>query len=198
MSTAKIKKVDTLRMVQLGILIALEAVLAFTPIGFIMVPPISATLLHIPVIVGAILLGPSGGAVLGGAFGLFSVIRAMTSGNPGDMLFNPAASGHPVASIVMAVLPRILLGVIAAWLYILLKKWVKNDFAAIPITALVSTVMHTVMVLGLMWLFFQGVALKEVFMMVATWSGLFEICTAIVVATAVCKPLLSMKKRKSE
>ena len=43
----------TLRLAQLAILIALEAVLTFTPLGFIMVPPISITLMHIPVIVGA-------------------------------------------------------------------------------------------------------------------------------------------------
>ena len=52
-STAKIQK-----MVLLAMLIALQAILAFTPIGFIMIPPmISITLMHIPVIIGAVILG---------------------------------------------------------------------------------------------------------------------------------------------
>jgi len=194
---ANAKRPNTLRLAQLGILIALEAIMAFTPLGFIVVPPISATLMHIPVIIGAILLGPACGATLGGFFGLFSVIRAMTSGNPGDMLFNPAASGHPIASLVMAILPRILLGLIAAWGYILLKKLTKKDLAAIPITAGISTVLHTVMVLGLMWFLFHGVEFKAIFTMVATWSGLFEICTAVILATAICKPLLHFLKKSS-
>ena len=74
---ANTRRPDTLRMVQLAILIALEAIMAFTPLGFIMIPPISATLMHIPVIIGAILLGPLRGGILGGCFGLFSVIRAI-------------------------------------------------------------------------------------------------------------------------
>ena len=193
---ANTRRPDTLRMVQLAILIALEAIMAFTPLGFIMIPPISATLMHIPVIIGAILLGPLRGGILGGCFGLFSVIRAMTSGNPGDMLFNPAASGNPVGSLVMAILPRILLGVIAAWLFILLRKAFKGkDLAAIPVAAGVSTISHTVMVLGLMWAFFQAVPLKDVFMAVATWSGLMEICAAVILATAVCKPLLRFVRK---
>ena len=49
----------TRTLVQLSLLIALEAVMAFTPLGFIMIPPISITILHIPVIIGAILLGPA-------------------------------------------------------------------------------------------------------------------------------------------
>ena len=57
----------TRELVQLSLLIALEAVLAFTPLGFIMIPPIAITILHIPVIIGAVLMGPAKGGVLGGA-----------------------------------------------------------------------------------------------------------------------------------
>ena len=53
---------NTRTLAQLAILIALLAVLTFTPIGFIMVPPVSITLMHIPVIVGAMLMGPKQGA----------------------------------------------------------------------------------------------------------------------------------------
>ena len=105
---------QTLRLAQLAILIALEAVLTFTPLGFIMVPPISITLLHIPVIVGAVLMGPVDGGILGLSFGVFSMIKASTAAaSPADMAFSPFLSGEPVSSIVMCIIPRILLGVIA-------------------------------------------------------------------------------------
>ena len=58
----------TRQLTQLSLLIALEAVMAFTPLGFIMIPPISITILHIPVIIGAILMGPTYGGFFGGAF----------------------------------------------------------------------------------------------------------------------------------
>ena len=195
---ANTRRPDTIRMVQLAILIALEAIMAFTPLGFLTIPPISATLMHIPVIVGAILLGPVRGGVLGGCFGIFSVIRAMTSGNVGDMLFNPGASGNPIGSLVMAILPRILLGVIAAWLFILLKKAFKGkELIAIPVAAGLSTICHTVMVLGLMWAFFRAVPLETVFLAVATWSGAMEIGAAIILATAICKPLLNAVRKRA-
>ena len=66
----------TRNLVQLSLLIALEAVMAFTPLGFIMIPPISITILHIPVIIGAILMGPTYGGILGGAFGVLAMIKA--------------------------------------------------------------------------------------------------------------------------
>ena len=93
---------NTRTLAQLAILIALLAVLTFTPIGFIMVPPVSITLMHIPVIVGAMLMGPKQGGVLGLAFGLFSMIKASTAAaSPVDMAFSPFLSGEPVASLVL-------------------------------------------------------------------------------------------------
>ena len=106
----------TARLVQYALLMALLAVLGFTPLGFIMVPPVSITILHIP---GAVLFGPGCGALLGLEFGLISMVRAIMAPTPPiDMLFSPAASGAPVQSIVMCILPRVLLGVIAGALFL--------------------------------------------------------------------------------
>lgn len=201
MSNVKKKPTNILVLAQLGILIALQAVLAFTPLGFIIIPPLPAvTLMHIPVIIGAVLLGPFYGGTLGLSFGIMAMIRATTSGSPIDMLFSPFTSPNPVASIVMCIVTRILLGVIAGYLFIWLKKlkWCKSDFAAIPITSAVATICHTVMVLGCLWAFFDQLALKDVFMSVIAINGLLEIAAAMVITTAVCKPLLKvfLKYRK--
>ena len=56
----------TRKMVQLSLLIALEAVLALTPLGFVPLGFTRATTMHIPVIIGAILMGPMQGGILGG------------------------------------------------------------------------------------------------------------------------------------
>ena len=65
----------TLKMIQLALLIAIIALMAFTPIGFIRTPGLEITLIGIPVVVGAVLLGPAGGAILGAAFGLCSFLQ---------------------------------------------------------------------------------------------------------------------------
>ncbi len=185
----------TRELAQLSLLIALEAVLAFTPLGFIMIPPIAITILHIPVIVGAILMGPTKGGILGGAFGLLSMTRAtFFAASPADMLFSPFLSGAPVQSLVMCILPRILLGVFAALLYRLLKRFTK-EVLAIAVGAILATVLHSLMVLGSMWLFFNAMPLRDVFVTIASLNCITETIAAGIVATAICKPLLKYLRR---
>lgn len=188
-------KVSTIKLTQLSILMALIAVLTFTPLGFIIIPPVSMTIIHIPVIVGAILLGPKAGGVLGFAFGLMSMIRASTTGNAGDILFSPFASGSPVQSIIMCILPRILLGVIVGVVFRLLSRYDNKSIWSIPVTAVIGTVSHTLMVLGCLWGLFNQFALKEVFLAIFTVNGALEITSALIVATAVCRPLLKINSR---
>ena len=181
---------QTRRMVQLAILIALEAVLTFTSLGFIMIPPISITLLHIPVIIGAILMGPSAGGILGLAFGLFSMLKASTAAaSPADMAFSPFLSGSPLSSVVMCILPRVLLGVIAGGLYLLLSRKVKGDAVSMGVSAVAATFLHSMMVLGLLSLLFQALPLKDVIAALIGVNCLLEMLAAAVVTAAVCVPL---------
>ncbi len=181
---------QTRRMVQLAILIALEAVLTFTSLGFIMIPPISITLLHIPVIIGAILMGPSAGGILGLAFGLLSMLKASTAAaSPADMAFSPFLSGSPLSSVVMCILPRVLLGVIAGGLYLLLSRKVKGDAVSMGVSAVAATFLHSMMVLGLLSLLFQALPLKDVIAALIGVNCLLEMLAAAVVTAAVCVPL---------
>ncbi len=181
---------QTRRMVQLAILIALEAVLTFTALGFIMIPPISITLLHIPVIIGAILMGPSAGGILGLAFGLFSMLKASTAAaSPADIAFSPFLSGSPLSSVVMCILPRVLLGVIAGGLYLLLSRKVKGDAVSMGVSAVAATFLHSMMVLGLLSLLFQALPLKDVIAALIGVNCLLEMLAAAVVTAAVCVPL---------
>ncbi len=185
----------TRQLTQLSLLIALEAVMAFTPLGFIMIPPISITILHIPVIIGAILMGPTYGGILGGAFGVLAMIKAtFFAASPADLLFSPFASGAPVQSVVMCIVPRILLGVAAALLYQLLRQ-VTKDIVAMAVSSILATLLHSVMVLGAMWLFFQAMPLRDVFVTVASLNCIVEMLAAGVVGTAVCKPVMAYLRK---
>ena len=59
-------------LVQLAVLVAILLLLEFTGIGMIKTPFLEFTIMQVPVIIGAIVLGPAAGATLGGVFGLLS------------------------------------------------------------------------------------------------------------------------------
>ena len=148
-------------------------------------------------------MGPLYGGILGGSFGLFSLIKAsFAATTPIDMAFSPFLSGAPIQSIILCIVPRILLGVIAAYLFILFKKVLKNEIVSILISALLATALHTVMVLGCLWMLFNsiamegGVTLAAVFGTVITLNGFLEMAAAGVLATAICKPLLAYQRKR--
>ena len=109
------------RMVVTAMLSAITALLTFTPIGMITLPPPlpSATTVHIPVILAALVEGPLVGLAVGLVFGLCSLIRAWGTGMVGLTLFfrNPLVS----------VLPRLLVPLAALGFYLLWKKLVRQN-----------------------------------------------------------------------
>jgi len=186
------KKINTRRMTQLAILIAIEVVLGFTPLGFIMVPPISMTTMHLPVLIAAIVLGPLEGGILGFSFGTISMIRATTAVGATDMLFSPFVSGEPISSIIMTFVPRILMGVIAGYLYIAVKKLTKKGSIALVVGITVGKLSSTFMVLFCLWSFFDHIPMKKVFTAILSLNGTIELALGLLVVTAVCQPLLKM------
>ena len=66
---------QTYEMVLMAILAAIMLILGFTPLGFLRVGAIEITFMVIPIAIGAILLGPRGGAILGGLFGAISFFQ---------------------------------------------------------------------------------------------------------------------------
>lgn len=106
-------KNKTKLMTSLGLLVALTMLLSATPLGFIPIGPINATTIHIPVIIGAILLGRKGGLIMGLFFGLFSLFRAYTVPSVTAVIFM-----DPLVSLV----PRIIWGYLAGLFFENIKK----------------------------------------------------------------------------
>lgn len=108
----KKSKFDVRKLAIIGVLGAISAVLGMTPLGFIPVGPTRATVMHIPVIIGAIMEGPIVGMFVGLIFGVFSIIQAITNPTPVSFVFlNPLVS----------VLPRILIGLFTYYSYNVLR-----------------------------------------------------------------------------
>lgn len=199
------KKHNVRYMVILALLVALLLVMGMSGIGFIPLPVIKATTMHIPVILGAILLGPGAGAVLGCVFGLCSVWANTTTPGLLSFAFSPFMSTTgligAVKAVWIAVGCRTLFGAAAGWLWKLVKKWKLPDLAALPVAAAVSTVLHTVLVMGSIYVLLAGqyaqaknVAMEAVFGLVmgtVTASGIPEAIAAAILVTVIGKALKS-------
>lgn len=208
----KQKKLDIRYMATLAMLCGVLLVMGITGIGFIPFPVIKATTMHIPVILGAVLLGPSAGGVLGGVFGLCSIWVNTTSPGLLSFAFSPfmTTEGLPgvVKSLWIALGCRILFGIIAGWLWKLLKKILKQDYAALPVTAAVSTLCHTILVMGSIYFLLaqqyaeaKNVAITAVFGLVmgtVTASGIPEAIIAAILVTVVGKALLHLQSRMNK
>lgn len=213
----KKKSMDTQYFVTLAMLCGLMLVLQITGIGLIPLPLIKATTMHIPVILGAIILGPSAGAVLGAVFGLCSIWTNTFTPSVLSFAFSPMLAyevggfGSAVCATWTALFCRILLGVAAGWIFKGLKQLKLNDFISLPVTAGLSTIIHSFLVMGSIGIMFaqqyaevKNVAVGSVFgvaMGVVATSGIPEAIAAIVIVTAVGKALIAFlahnqKRRK--
>jgi uncharacterized membrane protein len=125
----------------IAMFIAIIAVMGFIPqVGFIQIFGVSATLIHIPVLIGAVLLGRKGGIILGLAFGLVSLIRATTSGGFDFLFIFPWVS----------ILPRFIFGLIIYDFYRLIHKLIKIQIIALVVSFLLLSLIHSLMVLPMM------------------------------------------------
>lgn len=205
-------KTDTRYMAMLAMLCGVLLVMGMTGIGFIPFPIIKATTMHIPVILGAILLGPKAGAVLGGLFGLCSVWVNTTTPGLLSFAFSPFMSTEGMAGVVkslwISVGCRILFGILSGCLWRIFKKTLKQDYLALPVTAAISSVFHTALVMGSIYFLLaqqyaaaKNVAVSAVFGLVmgtVTASGIPEAIIAAIMVTIIGKALLHLLTRMNK
>ena len=115
----------TKRMVQLALMISIIFVMAFSPLGYLRTPGLTITFLTVPVAVGAVLMGPLAGAVCGLAFGITSLITAMTGGSPFSSML---LSINPLALAFTCMVPRVLEGWLCGLIFAALRPRFKKCF----------------------------------------------------------------------
>ncbi len=139
-----------MRLTYLSVLIAIMLIFAFTPIGYIKMPGIEITLMVIPVAVGAIVLGPAAGAILGGVFGLTSFIQCFGMSAFGTFLLGL----NPVLTFIMCFIPRILCGYLSGLFFKVLIKFDKTKLASYFASSLSTALLNTIFFVGCVVLFF--------------------------------------------
>lgn len=205
----KQKTMDTRYMALLAMFCGVLLVMGMTGIGFIPLPVIKATTMHIPVIIGAILLGPKAGAVLGAVFGLCSIWANTTTPGLLSFAFSPFMSTEGLIGVAkslwIALGCRILFGLCAGWIWKLCRKIFKQELFSLSVTAAVSTILHSVLVMGSIYVLLasqyaaaKNVAVSAVFGLVMgtiAASGIPEAIAAAILVTVIGKALLHLMER---
>ncbi len=184
------KNEKTYELVLTALFTAIIVIMAFTPLGYIPLVVINATIIHIPVILGALFLGPKKGAFLGFVFGLTSFINnTFKAATASAFVFSPVLAYNVAGvsgifkSIYICFVPRILVGVVPYFIYLLIRKALKSEGQAgrIVVNALASLILFISVRAFMIRLFPEtlsmlvctiiGIAAGSVLMAVLTVSG---------------------------
>lgn len=149
-------------MVLTALFSAIIIIMAFTPLGYIPLGIINATIIQIPVIVGSLFCGPKKGAFLGFLFGVTSFLKnTITPATLSAFVFSPVlaagmfgAKGVLFSSFICFV-PRILVGVLPYFIYKAMKKaskWKSLNFA---VTGIIGAFVNTVLVMGSIYVLYK-------------------------------------------
>lgn len=122
------------QMVLTALFVAIIVIMAFTPLGYIPLVVINATIIHIPVILGSLFCGPKKGAFLGFVFGFTSFIKnTFMPASLSAFVFSPvlamdvAGISGVFKSIFICFVPRILVGVVPYFVYVLVRKALETE-----------------------------------------------------------------------
>lgn len=188
-------------MVQVALFAALIIIMAFTPfLGYIPLGFTRATIIHIPVIIGALILGPRKGAILGFVFGLTSLINNTMNPTATSFVFSPFYSlgeiHGGIGSIIICFLPRILVGIIPYYVYRFMtkitEKWKSSMIFSLGVCGVIGSLTNTLLVMNLIFVFFKdayamanGVASNAVYGFILSVIGINGVPEAIVAGVLV-------------
>ena len=139
---------------QIAIFFAIMLVLhLLSSVIFNLLPvPIKPTIIHIPVIIASIIYGPRIGAVLGALMGVISVVTNTVVLLPTSYLFSPFVENGSINSLMIAMVPRILIGITPYFVY----KWMKTK-PGLVLAGAVGSMTNTIFVLGGIFILFSSV-----------------------------------------
>jgi len=217
MTVHKSNQKTVLFLAQFSILLAIEAIVCFTPLGSLpAIGPIGATLSHIPVIITAILLGTNAGMGMGFFFGLFRFLSwTFAPSSPFAFVFTPFYSVGSIHgnfwSLVICFVPRILIGFTTGMCFKLFTRLFakrnNHDALIYGLSGLLGSLTNTLLVLGGIFLVFgydyatmlhsPYQLLLGVLGMTVLTNGIPEALIGAIAANAVCRPLKKYVKQQS-
>ena len=194
------EKSKTLKITILALMTALIMLFSFTPLGSVPIGPLVITLNVIPVAISAIVLGPAGGATVGGIFGFLSFLQCFGIGVPSGM-GEILVGINPLLAFLQRFLPRVLEGLLAGFVYKAFRK--KSPYVASAVTGFSTAFFNTVFFMSALVLFFgnteyvQGlIGGRNIIVFVCMFVGInavVEMITATLAVGAVGAALVKAK-----
>ncbi len=206
------KNQKTSEIVKLSLFVAIIVLLSVTPLGYIPIGAINATTIQMPVIIGAVLFGWKKGAFLGGVFGLTSLIKNTVQPNATSFVFSPfvpvfGEESGSAAALLVCLLPRIMIGVVAGFIFWVLTRKNTSKTVAAATAGLCGSLANTVLVMGGIYLLFgesysaaSDIAYSTLMATVSaaiTGAGIMEAVVSAAISGAVCTALFKyLEKNK--
>ena len=208
-STTHENTAQTLGMVQVALFAALIIILAFTPfLGYIPLGFTRATIIHIPVIIGSLMLGPKKGAFLGFVFGMTSFINNTMNPTATSFVFTPffeLGEVHGgIGSVIICFVPRILVGVVPWYVYRGLERIFGKQMLSLAAAGIAGALTNTLLVMNLIYVFFRtayaaanNVAEGAVYTFILSiigMNGVPEAVVSAVLVSIICRVLFQYRQ----
>ncbi|KXT69661.1 ECF transporter S component [Streptococcus cristatus] len=179
---------------QIAIFFAIMLVLhLLSSVIFNLLPvPIKPTIIHIPVITASIIYGPRIGAILGALMGIISVVTNTVVLLPTSYLFSPFVENGSINSLMIAMVPRILIGITPYFVY----KWMKTK-PGLVLAGAVGSMTNTIFVLGGIFILFSSVYngdIRAMLALVLSANSISEMIISALLTVAIVPALEKLKK----
>ncbi|MBR4808188.1 MAG: hypothetical protein IKZ65_06830, partial [Lachnospiraceae bacterium] len=176
----------------ISILSAVEVIVAFSAIGNIGIGDAVVTLAVAPVMAAAMLLGPAGAGFIGLLYGITSMWKACSFFCEGvDKLFSPIESGNALHSFILAVVVRVIFGIVAGFIFRRAQKTLKDDSLVIPVAASLSLLFYAIVFYTLMNYFFGGSPLYSETVLVTLLDFALNLTASVIILTIITNWLKS-------
>ena len=198
------KKAKVFRIALSALFAALLAVMAFTPLGYIPTGAFNITLMFLPVIFGAIAIGPAAGAVLGLLFGLTSFLQAFGIGFIIDPMASVLFEISPLYYTLVCFVPRIVMGLLVGLIFKGMKRIdrTKTQDPSYAVASISAVVLNTSLFMTGYYLAYRSTALAEtpvnvVIMSALSLNSLCELLVALLIGTPASMAIVhAMRKMK--
>lgn len=192
------KKKKLVRLVLFALFSALIVAMTFTPnFGYItLIPGIPLlTTLHIPVIMGAAILGPKYGSAIGGVWGVLCLVKAF---------LEPVPANIPFQNPIISVLPRVIVGLVVGLIVYALAKTKIPKPISVAIAAITGTLTNTVLVVTTLNVFngFETITagatqtLEQIFSAIIATNGIIELVAAVILVPSIYMATHKLLKNK--
>lgn len=195
----------TYKTVLLAMLLAIELIFAFTPLGYLRVGIVEITFMTLPIAIGAMLLDEYSSFFLGCVFGVTSFVQCFGISVFGTTLF----SVNQFATVVLCILPRALMGYLSGIIFKLTSKIDKTKVVSFVLTAFSAAFLNTAFFVLTFFLCFRNATLSlgekaydisamnilDVAVFLAGVNGIIEIIACTLISAPIGKALAYSKKK---